>query len=145
MTQSYYDDYEKLLSELIEDNWDTTIVERPIVYYSETDNISHDYRRHSAMFAFMGPMPYSIQGIDYGSLGKEVTVNIALRGLKREKVVKQVDTLVHTLLSKRRNFDGWDYIRVASVTKDRDFVGFYSFMIDVQLKRLAQPIMSEGV
>ena len=146
MAEVYFSDYESLIKDMIESNWGTHqgVPTRPFLFFSESENISHDYTQGSSIWINQGAQSTDIQSMGYTTLSKSTFVYVTLTSMDRPTFYEQVNELIHTIMRFRRAVDGWDVVLPKTIHVRSEYINFYSCTVDIQLRRISQPIEQEG-
>lgn len=142
-----FEDNERMLAELIKDNWDLhELGNEPVIGYKRDQYFQN--ARVGSIYVYATGRHQRISTVDYRTLERTAQLSIRIANPDRDRHYQWCSHVYDILMRFRRAgpcvLNGYGFMEVVGDTQMNDLMGFYVTTIDVRLTAYAVPIRSSG-
>jgi len=142
----YFNDDPRFIAEMLDDNWDTFPLEKPVITYLPDQWMTS--ARHAFIYVYQVSRYNSVSSTDYRTIQRTSFVAIRLNCPNRESFFAYFDHIYQIILAHRRigqaKLHGYTYMEVINDRVINDLSGWYTGTMDVKLTSYNYPVESDG-
>lgn len=146
MKEHLFEDNERLIADLIKDNWDLGIGNEPVIGYKRDMYMMNS--RIGSIYVYSLGRRQTISSVDYRSLERHAQVAIRIANPDRDRHYQWCNEVYTILMRFRRAgtqvLNGYEYLEVTDDSSMNDLLGMYVTTLQVRLTGFAHPIHSSG-
>lgn len=142
----YFTDDVKLIYDLLDENWDTYPMEKPVIAYMPEQWMSHGDR--AFIYVYHISRYNSVSTVDYRTIQRTSFIAIRTTARTREYLYGVVDNIYKIIYAHRRvgqkDLGGFTYLEIINDRSLNDLTGWYTNTLDIKLTSYNYPIESSG-
>lgn len=142
----YFTDDVKLIYDMLDKNWDTFPMEKPVMAYKPEQWMTHGDR--AFIYVYQISRYNSVSSVDYRTMQRTSFLAIRTTARTRDYLYAMVDNIYKILLAHRRvgqkDLGGFTFLEIINDRSLNDLTGWYTNTLDVKLTSYNYPIESSG-
>ena len=142
----YFNDDPKFLAEMLDENWNTFPLEKPVITYKPEQWMSS--ARSAFVYVYQISRYNSVSSTDYRTLQRTSFLAIRLSCPNREAFFTYMDHVYKIVLAHRRigqrDLHGYTYLEIINDRVMNDLSGWYTGTMDVKMTCYNYPVSSDG-
>ena len=146
--KTFFIDDVKMVTDLLNDNWDSEIEDKPLITYDKEGVLADSRYGKGYIFVYQVSRYNSVGSVDYNTLNRNSFISVRISTRSREVMYTYMDEVYNILYDYRRagryKLNGYTHMEITGDNIDQGEIGWYSASIDLKFTSYCYRTRSPG-